>query len=131
MQLVVPTPVNELFPQDKAVTVGETLDPAPIDVVPFSVMDVVFEAESYVAVSVTVCADAMDATFAAKFALVAPEGMVTAAGTLIELLLLARLTVIPALVAAVLMVTVQLSVPAALIEVFAQLSPAIDSEVCL
>lgn len=49
MQLVVPAPVNELVPQDKAVTVGST-----VEAVPLRLIDVDFEAEPWVAVSVTV-----------------------------------------------------------------------------
>ena len=52
------------------------------------------------------------AAVAVKFALVAPAGTVTEAGTVTTLLLLAKLTVNPPVAAAALRVTVQLSVPA-------------------
>ena len=71
----------------------------------------------------TVAPELTDETVAAKFALVPPEATVTDAGTITALLLLARFTGKPAPVAAAFKVTVQLSVPAPVIEPFAQLSP--------
>ena len=75
------------------------------------------------AVSVTAAPEVTDDTVAVKFALVAPEATVTLAGTVTALLLLARLTANPPLAAAAFSVTVQLSVPAPVIEPFAQLNP--------
>ena len=115
--------MNELVPHDNADTVGCTVAAA----IPLSLIEVVFETEPWAAVSVTVWDDDTDATLAVKFTLVAPEGTVTDAGTLSEVLLLERLTVTPALVAAELMVTVQLSVPAPLIDELAQLNPVSDA----
>ncbi len=61
---------------------------------------------------------------AEKPAVVAPAATVTIAGTVTALLLLARLTGNPPLAAAAFNVTVQLSVPAPVIDPLAQLSPA-------
>ena len=127
VQLVVPEPVKELFPQDKAVTVGVAVG-AEVEVAAFNLIEVVFVTEPCVAVSVTVCAEVTEATLAEKLALVAPEITVTEAGMLIELLLLARLTAIPMLGALLLIVTVQLSGPALLIDVLAQLNAESDAE---
>jgi hypothetical protein len=59
--------------------------------------------------------------------LLAPEGTVTEAGTEIAVLLLARLTTTPVVGAIEVNVTVQLSEPAPIIEVLAQLRPARDA----
>jgi hypothetical protein len=64
-----------------------------------------------------------DETVAAKLALAAPAGTVTAAGTATAAALLDRLTVWPPAPAAAFSVTVQVSVPAPVIEPFAQLRP--------
>jgi hypothetical protein len=64
-----------------------------------------------------------DETVAAKLAVVAPEATVTEAGTATAELLLARPTANPPLAAATLSVTVQLSVPAAVIDALVQLKP--------
>jgi hypothetical protein len=58
-----------------------------------------------------------------KLAPFAPEGTMTEIGTATTPLLLARFTTIPSLGAAPLIVTAQLSLPAAFIEEFAQLRP--------
>jgi hypothetical protein len=68
------------------------------------------------AVSVTVCVVLTAETVAVKLALVAPAATVTEAGTVTALLLLARLTAKPPLSAAAFSVTVQLSVPAPVID---------------
>jgi hypothetical protein len=75
------------------------------------------------ALRVTVAPELTDETVAAKLALVAPAAAVTALGTVTAALLLARFTPNPPLEAAALNVTVQLSVPAAVTELLAQLSP--------
>jgi len=75
------------------------------------------------AVSVAVCAVLTAVTVAVKLALVAPAATVTVAGTVTAELLLARFTAKPPVAAATLTVTVQLSVPAPVIEPFVQLSP--------
>jgi hypothetical protein len=62
-------------------------------------------------------------TAAEKLALVAPDATVTEAGTVTAALLLARFTVNPLLAAAAFRVTVQLSVPAPVIELEAQVNP--------
>jgi hypothetical protein len=72
------------------------------------------------AVSIAVCAVLTDATVAEKPALVAPAGTVTEAGTVIDELLLERLTVNPPLAAAAFNVSVQASVPAPVIDAFEQ-----------
>lgn len=123
VQLVVPAPVNELLWQETAATVGCTTEA----VVPIKLIDVVLALEPSDAVRVTVCDDDTDATLAAKPTLVAPEGTTTETGTLIEELLLASLTETPELVAGALMLTVQLSVPAPLIDELAQLSPVSEA----
>ena len=74
------------------------------------------------AVRVTVSAVLTEETVAVKLALLAPAATVTEAGTVTAPLLLARLTANPPLAAAVFSVTVQLSVPAAVIDPLAQLS---------
>ena len=73
-------------------------------------------------VSVAVCAVVTAAIVAVKLALVAPEATVTDDGTVTAALLLERLTDWPLLPAAALSVTVQLSVPAPVIDALAQVS---------
>ena len=73
------------------------------------------------AVRVAVAAVLTGETVAVKLAEVEPAATVTEAGTLTALLLLATLTASPLPIAAVLSVTVQLSVPAPVIEVLVQL----------
>jgi hypothetical protein len=63
-----------------------------------------------------------DETVAVKLAVVEPAATVTEAGTVTDELLLARLTAKPPVDAAAFSVTVQLSLPAAVIEPLAQLS---------
>ena len=75
------------------------------------------------AVRVAVCAVLTDETVAVKLAVVEPAATVTEAGTVTDELLLARLTVNPPVAAAAFSVTVQLSVPAPVIEPLVQLSP--------
>jgi hypothetical protein len=79
------------------------------------------------AVKVAVCAVVHEDTVALKVALVAPAGTVTEAGTVTAELLLARLTANPPLAAAAVRETVQLSVPAAVIELLLQLSALNDA----
>jgi len=62
-------------------------------------------------------------TAAAKLVVVAPAATVTLAGTTTAVLLLARLTPKPPLGAAAFSVTVQLSIPVAIIDALAQLNP--------
>ena len=62
-------------------------------------------------------------TVAPKLALAAPAGTVTAAGTATAVALLDRLTAWPPVPAVAFSVTVQVSVPAPVIEPFAQLRP--------
>jgi hypothetical protein len=87
---------------------------------PLSLMEVDFDVDPCVAVRVTVCEAVTAETVAGKDALFAPEGIVKVAGTLIAALLLARVTANPADGAAAVKVTVQLSVPAPIIEALAQ-----------
>jgi hypothetical protein len=75
------------------------------------------------AVNVTAAPEVTDETVATNVALAAPDATLTAAGTVTAVLLLARFTVNPPLAAAAFSVTVQLSVPAPVIEPFAQLNP--------
>lgn len=74
------------------------------------------------AVNVAVCAVLTDETVAVKLPVVDPAATVTEAGTVTAESLLARLTTKPPLAAAVLNVTVQLSVPAPVIDPLVQLS---------
>ena len=82
----------------------------------------VFATLPALAVRVTVSAVLTEETVAVKLALVAPAATVTEAGTVTAPLLLARLTANPPLAAAVFSVTVQLSVPAPVMELLLQLS---------
>jgi hypothetical protein len=75
------------------------------------------------AVRVAVWAVVTEETVAVKAAVVAPAATVTVAGTVTDELLLARLTANPPVAAAAFTVTVQLSVPAPVIEPLVQLSP--------
>ena len=70
-----------------------------------------------------VCAVATAVAVTEKLALDAPAGIVTAAGAVTALLLLARLTVVPLLAAAELSVTVHASLAAPVIEALAQERP--------
>jgi hypothetical protein len=80
----------------------------------------VLETEPAVAVKVTVCALVTDETVAEKPAVLAPDATVTDDGTVTAELLLARLTARPPVAAAAFSVTVQLSVPAALMDELVQ-----------
>lgn len=111
-------PVNVLLPHDIALIVGEIVEVAPL-----TLMDVVFETEPWVAMSVTVCVAVTADMLAEKLAFVAPEATVTEEGTVTTLLLLARVTANPVLGAAALKVTVHVSAPAPIIDEDAQLSP--------
>jgi hypothetical protein len=75
------------------------------------------------AVSVAAELDVTEETVAVKLALEAPAATVTEAGTVTAALLLMRPTAKPPLPAAAFRVTVQLSVPAPVIEPLAQLNP--------
>lgn len=74
------------------------------------------------AVNVAACTVVTGETVAVKSTLFAPAGMVTEGGTATALLLLARLTPRPLLPAAAFIVTVQISVPAPVIELLVQVS---------
>ncbi len=75
------------------------------------------------AVRVTVTAVLTEETVAVKLPVVAPDATVTLAGTVTALLLLARLTTNPPVAADAFNVTVQLSVPAPVIDPLVQLNP--------
>ena len=75
------------------------------------------------AVRVTACAVDTDDTVAVKPAVLALAGTTTVAGTVTAALLLVRLTLKPPLPAAALSVTVQLSLPAPVIDALLQVSP--------
>jgi hypothetical protein len=119
VHVVVPAPVNELLPHDKALIEGANGDPDPLRLI-----EVVFEIVPWVAVSVAVCDELTADTLAAKLALDAPEGTETEAGTSTALLLLARFTAMPLLPAGAVNFTVQLSEPAPVIDEVEQLSAA-------
>jgi len=88
-----------------------------------SVRAKVFDTLPALAVRVAVCAVLTEETVAVKVAVVDPAATVTEAGTLTFESLLARLTANPPVAAAAFSVTVQLSVPAPVIEPLVQLSP--------
>jgi len=90
---------------------------------PLSLMVVVLVVDPCVALSVTLCEAVTAATVATKVTLFVPAATVTDAGTVTAELLLARLTAKPVLGAEPLNDTVQLSVPAPIIEELAQVSP--------
>jgi hypothetical protein len=72
--------------------------------------------------TVTACATFTAETVAEKLPVVAPAASVIEAGTMNDVLLLLRLTVNPPVGTAMLVVTVQLSLPAPVIVLFAQLN---------
>jgi len=113
VQLSVPTPVIEPLVQFKAINTGtfELSCSAKVLATPLAL-----------AVSVTVCAVLTAETVAVKLAVLAPAATVTLAGTATAVLSLARLTANPPLSAAAFSVTVQLSVPAPVIDPFVQVS---------
>jgi len=86
----------------------------------FSCKAKVLEMPPALAVSVTACTDVTDDTVAVNPALVAFAATVTVAGTVTAALLLARFTVKPPLPAAAVSVTVQLSLPAPVIDALLQ-----------
>lgn len=77
----------------------------------------------------TVCDEVTADTVAVKVVLDAPEGTETTDGTVTAVLLLARLTDMPVLPAGALNFTVHVSEPAAVINVFVQLSADSEGEV--
>ncbi|HVN94254.1 MAG TPA: hypothetical protein VMT38_11185 [Terracidiphilus sp.] len=81
------------------------------------------------AVKVAACAVLTEEIVAVKLALAEPEGTVTDDGTATAVLLLESATANPLLAAAAFNVTVQMSVPAPVIEPLAQLSPLSDAAV--
>ena len=116
---VVPAPVKALLPHENALIEG-----ADGDAEPLRLIDAVSDTVPCVAVSVTVCVAVTPDTFATKLALAACEGTDTEVGTITALPLLARSTVKPPLGAGAVNVTLQVSVPAPIIDELAQLSPA-------
>lgn len=112
----VPAPLRVDFEQLSALSVGEL-----VLVEGFSCKLNVNDVPPAVAVNVAVCAEVTAVTVAVKLALVAPEATVTLVGAVTELLLLVRLTAVPAEGADPFNVTVQESVPAAVNELVVQL----------
>jgi hypothetical protein len=119
-----PLRVSAAVPEDVSVTVFVTvvfsaavpqatllLPSVSFGVVAFSVSAKVFDTPAAAAVSVAVCVELTAVAIAVNAALVDPEAIVTEAGTVTALLLLAKVTVV-AVVAADVSVTVQASVPA-------------------
>ncbi len=94
-----------------------------VTVEPVSCSAKVCETPFALAVSVAVCAVFAAVTVAVKLALIDPAATLTDAGTVTELLLLAKAAVNPPLAAATLSVTMQLSVPAPVIELLEQVNP--------
>jgi hypothetical protein len=116
VHVVVLAPVKELAAHASALTEGANCDPDPLKVIV-----VVFDEAPCAAVRVTVWEAATADTFAAKLALVVPEGTETDAGTVTAPLLLVRLTAMPLLGAGAVNVTLQESEPVPVINEFAQL----------
>jgi len=114
VQLSVPAPVIDPLAQVSALNTG-----TPV----LSCSAKVFATPPALAVNVTVCAVLTAETVAVKLALVDPAPTVTEAGTVTAELLLARLTANPPLGAAALSVTVQLSVPAPVMDPLTQVNP--------
>jgi hypothetical protein len=83
----------------------------------------VFATPPALAVRVTACAELTADTTAVKLPVVDPPATITEAGTMTAELLLARLTAKPPPAAAAFRVTVQLSLPAPVIDPLVQLSP--------
>jgi hypothetical protein len=122
-------------PVPAEVSVRERVDAAPADTLPKAMLVALtvsvgvpavnckanpLEALPALAVSVTVCVVLTAETVAEKAAPVAPAGTVTVAGTVTAELLLARFTVNPPLAAATFTATVQASLPAPVMDEFAQ-----------
>jgi len=122
VQVVDPDPVKVLDAQVNELKEGATVDPDPL-----SLIDVIFETDPCVAVRVTVCAALTAETGATNGALVAPDGTVTEAGTMMALLLLAKVIARPEVGAAAVSFTVQFSVPAPVMEELEQLKDASEA----
>jgi hypothetical protein len=116
-QLSEPAPVIELLVQLSALNAGVLPEVAA-----FNCSEKVCETPLAFADNVAVCEEATAATVAVKPALVAPAATVTDAGTLTDPLLLPNVTVTPPVGAAALSATVQLSVPAPVIDPLVQVS---------
>jgi hypothetical protein len=116
---VVPAPVKVPLPHENAL-----IEDANGEAGPLRLMDVALEPFPSVAVKVTVCELGTPDTFATKLALALPAGTNTEIGTVTAALLLARATAKPPLGAAAVNVTLQVSVPAPVIDELAQLTPA-------
>jgi hypothetical protein len=100
----------------------EVLTPS-VGTAAFNVKMNVCETPARAAVKVTVCAVDTEATVAEKLAVVAPAATVTEAGTVTAALLLVRFMANPPLPAAAFIVMVHASVPAPVMEEFAQDNP--------
>jgi hypothetical protein len=118
LHVVVPAPVKEVLPHEKALIEG-----ADGDADPLRLIEVVLEVVPWVAVRVTVCEEVTADTLATKLALAAPAGTETESGTDTELLLLASLTAVPLLGASSLNLTVHVSDPELVIDEVVQLRP--------
>src|ERR1039458_114709 len=102
------------FTSPKAIVVAFTLSVGPPAL---NCNAKVFATPPALAVRVTACAELTADTVAAKLPVADPAATVTVAGTITAELLLARFTANPPLAAATFSVTVQLSVPAPVIEI--------------
>ena len=107
------------FTSPNAIVVALTLS---VGVPVFNCNAKVADTPASVAVRVTLCAVVTAETVAVKPPVVAPAATVTLAGTLTDVLLLARLTARPPDGAAALRATVQLSVPAPVMEALEQVT---------
>lgn len=122
VHVVLPAPVKLLFAHVRALIEG-----AMDELDPLKLIEVDFVLVPWLAVKVTVVVVLTANAVAAKVALVAPEGTVTVPGTIMEALLLARLTARPVLGAAADNVTVQVSVPAPIIDELAHFRACSDT----
>jgi hypothetical protein len=114
VHVVVPAPVNEVLPHERALIEG--FDGGGAAVGAIKLIEVVLAIVPRVAVSFTLSEVVTADTPAAKFALDSPEGTETETGTDTALLLLARFTEIPPLGAAAPSLTVHVSEPAPVID---------------
>jgi hypothetical protein len=122
LQFVFPAAENEVFAQDNAVNAGGAATVAGAE----SEMETDFSTLPCVAVIVPVWSVFTFDTVAANLTLAAPAGTVTDAGTLIAAMLLDKRTSSPPDGADMFVTTVQVSVPATVISVVAQLKPLIS-----
>lgn len=124
VQAVDPEPVKELVPHESAPI--DAVSGAELEVVGLTLIEVDLELDPWLAVNLALCRDDTADAFAENDTLAVPAGIVTDAGTVTTLLLLAMLTTIPPLDATADNVTVQLSIAGPMIVGLMQLNPEIE-----